>query len=77
MYFPEHSKFILCIFSEIMISKCLPRGATIATGIGVDSRGYHVSIPGRDKRVLSSPKRSYQVWGPHSLLFNDYWGLFL
>ena len=32
------------------------------------------SNPGRDKRLLSSPKRPYWLWGPPRLLFNGYHG---
>jgi hypothetical protein len=35
------------------------------------------SIPGRGKRCISSQKRWDRLWGPPSLLFNGYWGLFL
>ena len=37
--FPKHFKFILRIFSEIMTSKCLPRGAMIAIGVWDGQQG--------------------------------------
>jgi hypothetical protein len=63
--FLYHSKFILLIFSEIMISKCLPRGATLAIGIWGGQQGDHDSFPGREKRVLSSPKNVHTRSGAH------------
>jgi hypothetical protein len=41
----------------------------IATGYGLDGRG---SIPGRDKKCISSPKRPEWLWGSPSPLFNGY-----
>ena len=40
----------------------------------------HGSVPSRDKRILSSPKRPDRLWGALSLLFNGYqvffpWGV--
>jgi hypothetical protein len=39
---------------------------------GLDGRD---SIPGRDKRFVSTPQRPDRLWGPPSLLSNGYWGL--
>jgi hypothetical protein len=45
----------------------------IVTGYGLDSR---CSIPGRGKRIFSTPQRTDRLWGPLSLLSNRYRGLF-
>jgi hypothetical protein len=45
----------------------------IATGYGLDGRG---SVPGRGKICFSIPKHSDRLWGPPSVLFNGYRGLF-
>jgi hypothetical protein len=37
----------------------------------------HSSIPGRGKRLFSTPQRPDRFWGPPSLLSNGYPGMFL
>jgi hypothetical protein len=46
---------------------------SIATGYGLVGRG---SIPGRGKRLVSTPQRPDRLWGPPSLLYNVYLGPF-
>jgi hypothetical protein len=47
----------------------------IATGYRLDDRGVGVQVSVRS-RILSSPRRPDQLWGPPSLLSSGYWGLF-
>jgi hypothetical protein len=45
----------------------------IVTGYGLDCRGVGVRVP-VGSRILSSPRRPDQVWGPHNLRSNEYPG---
>jgi hypothetical protein len=42
----------------------------IATGYGLDSQW---SIPGRGKRLFSSPQRPDRLWDTSSLMSSEYW----
>jgi hypothetical protein len=42
-------------------------GAGIATGYGLDDRGVEVRVPVGSK-ILTSPYRPDQLWGPPNLL---------
>jgi hypothetical protein len=44
----------------------------VAKGYGLDGQG---SIPG--KKFVAAPQLPDRLWGPHSLLFNEYQGLLL
>jgi hypothetical protein len=44
---------------------------SIATGYGLDDRGFGVRVPVGSRIFLCSPDR---LWGPLSLLSNGYWG---
>jgi hypothetical protein len=46
----------------------------IATGYGLDDRGFGVRIL-VGAIIFSSPRRPDWLWGPPSLLFNGYWRL--
>jgi hypothetical protein len=46
----------------------------ITTGYELDDRGVGVRAPVRS--IFSSPRRPDRLWGPPSLLFNGYRGLF-
>jgi hypothetical protein len=48
----------------------------IATGYRLDDGGVGVRVP-VGSRIFSSLHRPDWLWGPPSLLFNGYWGLFL
>jgi hypothetical protein len=43
----------------------------IATGYGLDNRGVGVRVP-EGARNFSSPRRPDRLWGPPSLLSNEY-----
>jgi hypothetical protein len=45
----------------------------IATGQGLDDRGVGVRVPVKS-RIFSSPRHPDQIWGPPSLLSNEYGG---
>jgi hypothetical protein len=47
----------------------------VATGYGLDDGGVGVRVP-VESRIFSSPRCPYRLWGPPSLLFNGYRGLF-
>jgi hypothetical protein len=47
----------------------------IAAGYGMDDRGVEDEVP-VGSRILSSARRPDRLWGPPSLLFNRYRGLF-
>jgi hypothetical protein len=47
----------------------------IATGYGLDDEGVGVRVLA-GSRIFSSPPRPDRLWGPPSLLFNGYRGLF-
>jgi hypothetical protein len=47
----------------------------IATGYGQNDREVGVQVP-VGSRIFTSPSRPDLLWGPPSLLFNGYWGLF-
>jgi hypothetical protein len=47
----------------------------IATGYGLNNRGVRVRVPVR-LRIFSSQRRQDRLWGPPSLLYNVYLGLF-
>jgi hypothetical protein len=51
-------------------------GAGIATGYGLEDGGVGVQVP-VGARFFSSSQRPDRLWGPPSLLPNDYRGLFL
>jgi hypothetical protein len=52
----------------------LPESSNVtAKACGLGDRD---SIPGRGKRFSSIPKSPERLWGPHSLLFNEYRRLF-
>jgi hypothetical protein len=46
----------------------------IATMLRAGQRG---AIPGTDRRFLPSPQCPNRIWGPLSLLYEEYWGLCL
>jgi hypothetical protein len=48
----------------------------IATGYGLDDRGFGVRVAVVPK-IFSSPRRSDRLWGPPNLLSDGYWGSFL
>jgi hypothetical protein len=47
----------------------------IATGYGLDGRGFKVRVPAV-ATFLSSPRRTDRFWGPPSVLSNGYRGIF-
>jgi hypothetical protein len=49
--------------------------AGIATGYGLDDRGFRVRVP-VGSRIFSSPCRPNRLWGPLNLLSNGYRGFF-
>jgi hypothetical protein len=49
------------------------RSVGTTKGYGLDGRG---SIPGRGKKFCSAPQLPGRLWGPPSLLFDGYRGLF-
>jgi hypothetical protein len=49
------------------------RALNIGTGYGLGERGVGVRVP-IGSRILSSPRRRDQLWGPPSLLCNGYRG---
>jgi hypothetical protein len=59
----------------LAIFHTLSRDSSVGIGAphGLDGQG---SIPGRDKRVLSSVQRTDRLWGTPIPLSNWYWGLF-
>jgi hypothetical protein len=48
----------------------------IATGYGLDDRGVGDRVPA-ESRISSSSRRPDRLWGPPSLLYNEYRSLFL
>jgi hypothetical protein len=48
----------------------------IATGYGLNGRGVGVRVP-EGSRIFPSPRRLDRLWGPPSLLYYGYRGLFL
>jgi hypothetical protein len=47
----------------------------VGTAYGLDDRGVGVRVP-IGSRIITSPSRPDRLWGPPSLLFNCYRGLF-
>jgi hypothetical protein len=47
----------------------------IATGYGLDDRGFRVRVP-LASRIFTSPWRPDRLWGPRNLLSNGYRRLF-
>jgi hypothetical protein len=59
----------VCVWTDTNICKIM------ATGYGLDDRGVGVQVP-VGVRIFTSARRQDRLWGPPSLLFNGYWGLF-
>jgi hypothetical protein len=47
----------------------------IATGYGLEDREVGIQDP-VESRIFSSPRRPDRLWGPPSLISNDYQGFF-
>jgi hypothetical protein len=62
----------LCIFPLMRVRD---RGVGIATTYGLDDWGVEVLVP-VGSRSFSSPRRPDRLWGPPSLVYNGYLGLF-
>jgi hypothetical protein len=62
-------------FSNLFSKRSRDSSVGIATGYGLDDRGFGVRVP-VVSRIFSSPRRSDRVWGPPSLLSSGHWGLF-
>jgi hypothetical protein len=62
--------FLIAVLYERGSRDCV---VGIATGYGLDDRGFGVRVPVRSK-IFSSPRYSYQFWGLPSLLSNGYRG---
>jgi hypothetical protein len=60
------------LFKHVLFLKVLHR-VGIAMGYGLDSQG---SVSDSGKRFFSTPQHLGWLWGPPSLLYNGYWGLF-
>jgi hypothetical protein len=61
------------LISQIIRSRS--SAVPIATGYGLDDRGFGVRVP-LGSRIFSSPCRLDRLWGPLSLLSNAYRGSF-
>jgi hypothetical protein len=55
----------------------MSRGSAVgmATGYGMDDRGFRVRVPVMS-RIFTSPYRPGRLWGPPSLILNEYRGFF-
>jgi hypothetical protein len=60
---------------DIIIIIIFSKGAGIATGYGLNNRGGRVPVQ-VGSRIFISPHRPDRFWGPLSLLYNGYRGLF-
>jgi hypothetical protein len=60
---------------EYIFKQNIPK-CRIATDYGLGDRGVGVRVP-VGSRIFSSPRRPDRLWGPPSLTYNGYRGLFL
>jgi hypothetical protein len=63
------------MLSFIKITTSRDSAVGIATGYGLDDWEVEVRVL-VGSRILTSPCRPDQLWGPPNLLYNGYWGLF-
>jgi hypothetical protein len=64
----------VCLIS-LLITYFIYMRVGIATGYGLDDQGVGDRIP-VGARIFTSLRRSDRIWGPPSLLFNRYRGIF-
>jgi hypothetical protein len=64
------------LINPFHITRSRDSSVGIATGYGLDDSGVGVRVP-LWSRIFSCPRRPDRLWGPLSLLYNGYRGLFL
>jgi hypothetical protein len=70
------TSFRVTKFGMFGLIKSRSSAVAIATSYGLDDRMVAVRVP-LGTRIFTSPYRPHRLWGPPSLLFSGYRGLFL
>jgi hypothetical protein len=70
---PQYIFLLITLFWLLIVDRDSVVG--IATGYGLDDRGFGVRVP-LGSRILSPQRRPNRLWGPPNLLYNVYRGLF-
>lgn len=69
-----------CVWTAVsrlpLMAKELVQRGHVAVRTRAGKQSSHGSITGRGKGFLSSALCPYGIWGPPSLIFREYWGLF-